>query len=425
MIFQKITSKLLKNKSFIDSGSVLIDQGLMSLATFIIGVLVARSVSVDDYGIFVLGWSLVLTIQGIQRGLVVLPFTVYCPKMSASEKGQHLGNGLIHTLILGLISLALFTLATAQNTDESSELGKLLQALPLISLVILPFLLREQLRSTALAKLDFLGSAKSNISASLLIIAGATLLYQKQLLTLNNAYILIALISFFASLLLLYRQKSHLKIKIRALWPDLKHNFKIGKWILINAITYTLLTQAYPWLLLWFQDQSTVAAYGACLAIAGALNPLLRGVTTYALPRMSHGHNDNPEALMRMLWKTVTILAIPFSLWTILGSIFAEQIMNFFYTDKYAGYGLVLSLLILKTLIESLSAPLISALQAIHRPDINTGSLAIGALITITLGTYLTKEFGLIGVGIAAVSATLITSLWRLYFIRKLYKDTV
>ena len=424
MFFHKITNKLLKNKSLIDSGAVLIDQGLMSLATFVIGVLVARSVSVDDYGIFVLGWSLVFTILGIQRGLVVLPFTVYCPKMTNSEQGKHLGNGLVHTLVLGLISLTLFALLATQKADDS-EPGRLVHALPLISLVILPFLLREQLRSAALAKLDFLGSVKSNIIASLLMIAGAIFLHQKQMLTLNSAYILIALISFFASLLLLYRQKKHLKIKTELLWQDLKYNFIIGKWILINSITYTLLTQAYPWLLLWFYDQTFVAAYGACLAIAGALNPLLRGVTTYALPRMSHGHNDNPEVLMRMLWKTVAILAIPFGLWTILGSLFAEQIMNFFYTEKYAGYGAVLSLLILKTLIESVSAPLISALQAIHRPDINTHSLAIGAVITMTLGTYLTKEFGLLGVGIAAVSATLITSLWRLYFIRKLYKETV
>lgn len=423
MFLQKFTNNILKRKTFIDSGAVLLDQGLMSLATFIIGVLLARAISVEDYGIFVLGWSLIAIIQGIQRGLVVLPFTVNCPKLSASEQGRHLGSGLVHSLILGLISLTLFALLTTQNVSEKySSLEKLIEALPLISLVILPFLFREQLRSATLARLDFLGSAKTNIIASLLMIGIGIFLYEKQMLTLDNAYLLIALTSLLASLILLYRQKEHLKIKIKSLWPDLKYNLKIGKWILANAVAYTLLTQIYPWLLLWFHDTLSVAVYGACLAIAGALNPLLRGVTTYALPRMSHGHNDNPKALMRMLWKTVVILSIPFGIWTLLGSLFAEQIMTFFYTDKYQGYGIILALLIIKTLVESVSAPLTSALQAIHRPDVTSGSLIFGATITATLGIYLVKEFGLHGIGITAISSALAIALWKLYFIHKLNK---
>ena len=406
-------------KSLRDSGAVLADQGLMSLGTFIVGVLVARSVSREEYGIFVLGWSLIFVIQGIQRALVVLPFTVHCPKLDASERSRYLGSGFLHTLAIGLTALLFFiAAATRPVAEQQNDSATLIQALPLISLVILPFLLREQMRSAAIAKLDFLGSAIANTCASLLMLLLAVFLYLTHTLTLSSAYLAIAATSLLSGVLLIARQWNDMSLKPGAFWPHLKYSLRIGKWILLNVAAFTLTSQIYPWLILWFFDSSAVAAYGACLALAGALNPLLRGVNAYALPRMTHGYKDgDANTLVRMLSKTVLILAVPFGLWMIVGSVFAEPLMEFFYSDKYTGYGALLSLLIFKTLIESVSAPLTSALQALERPDVTTASLVIGAAISVSLGVILVKEFGLIGAGCASVISAVSTSAWKLQFI--------
>ena len=77
------TLGLLYRKPSLREGSiVLIDQGFFSVATFVTGVLVARASTKEEYAVYVLGWSLVLIIQGLQRALVNGPFTVYAPRLN-------------------------------------------------------------------------------------------------------------------------------------------------------------------------------------------------------------------------------------------------------------------------------------------------------------------------------------------------------
>ena len=64
-------NKSLKNKIFVDSDTTLLDHGQMRWATFTIGILLARAISVEDYSTFVPGWSLIAAIQGIQRDDII------------------------------------------------------------------------------------------------------------------------------------------------------------------------------------------------------------------------------------------------------------------------------------------------------------------------------------------------------------------
>ena len=118
--------------------------------------------------------------------------------------------------------------------------------------------------------------------------------------------------------------------------------------------------------------------------------------------------------------KSVLILLLPFGIWTVFGSLFAEPIMTFFYSDKYHGYGIVVSLLIIKTMIESVSTPMTSALQALERPNITTASLIFGAILSMLFGYFLIRNFSLVGAGLAAVIASLGTALWKWTALKRL-----
>lgn len=403
--------------------AVIVDQGMMSLGTFIVGVLVARAISTEQYGVFVLGWSLVAIVLGVQRAIVVLPFTVYSPRMSSEERGRHLGSGLLHTLVIGLVAIVVFLVMAWEAPRKPGKAG-LVMALPLIALVIVPNLLREQMRSAAIAQLNFIGSAKANIAASCLMLTAAAALYTENLLTLESSYLVIGGSSLFAAMLLIYRQWVTLRITPSAFIFDFLCSIRIGKWILVNVFAFTLASQIFPWLIQWSLDTSQVGAYGACFAVAGVLNPFLRGINAYSLPRMTHGYKDSHSGnLFRIMRKTVLVVAIPYGIWIVLGSVFAEDIMQLLYNGKYAGHRLLVGLLILRTAIESISTPLISALQTMERPDITTSSMAIGAITGVTAGILLVQAYGLPGAGLAAVLSSLSSSAWRLLCLKKLYRE--
>ena len=70
--------KLFGKSTVRESSVVLLDQGALSLAAFFTGVLVARAVPKEDYGLYVLDWSAFMIVQGLHRGITSLPFTRNC-----------------------------------------------------------------------------------------------------------------------------------------------------------------------------------------------------------------------------------------------------------------------------------------------------------------------------------------------------------
>jgi O-antigen/teichoic acid export membrane protein len=102
------------------------------------------------------------------------------------------------------------------------------------------------------------------------------------------------------------------------------------------------------------------------------------------------------------------------------GSLYAEPIMTFFYSDKYHGYGILVSLLIVKTMIESVSTPMTSALHALERPNITNAALIFGAAISLLFGYLLIKNFSLTGAGLAAVLTSAGSALWKWVALRRI-----
>jgi O-antigen/teichoic acid export membrane protein len=82
------------------------------------------------------------------------------------------------------------------------------------------------------------------------------------------------------------------------------------------------------------------------------------------------------------------------------------------------------ALLLGKTFIESASAPLTNALMALERADITTASLAIGAIVTLGLGSIMIQKYGLNGAGIATVLSSAASAGWKWMAIRKILNSS-
>lgn len=394
---------------------VFVDQAMMSLGTFLAGVLVARATSKEEFGVYVLAWSFMSIIMGVHRAMVVLPFTVLSPNLADKERDPYQGSGIVHTVLFGALSmLGLGIWAAWPHSSAEATRAAITDTLPLLALMMLPFLLREYMRSALFARLEFRSGATANVIASMLMVAGISAAYYADVLNVKSAFAVIAATSFVAVVALMHRHPGRRPTCATA-WSDLRRSLKLGKWFILNVIAFGIVSQIYPWLLLYIMDAQAVAAFGACLAVAGVLAPLLRGANAFILPKMAHSRNaDNGHAgMLRLLRLSLVVLAVPYLAWLIIGGLFAEQIMVFFYSDRYTGYGTLLMLLIVKTMIDSLSTPVTSALQALERPVVTTVSLVIGAVISLVAGYALIKSTGLVGAGIVACIAAGCIAGWK------------
>jgi len=122
------------------------------------------------------------------------------------------------------------------------------------------------------------------------------------------------------------------------------------------------------------------------------------------------GVND----LRRMLIKTEAIFGLLLVIFCVVMIPFGGRVVMLIYGGKFVGTETVVSILVLGIFVSELSAPVAKAFWAIERADINfkIGLIALG--LTCTLGLWLTKVLGLVGVayGYLAISVTTATLRW-------------
>ncbi len=421
-----ILSKLVKKNAILEGTVVLVDQGMMSLATFSIGILVARASSKEEYAIYVLGLSLLIPLNGIQQALVNMPVTIYLPRLHGRDHSTYLGSSMVSTVVLCMLFGLMFWIASVWGKvflDKENML--LLSILPALLFLLVSTLLRDFMRNTLLAQLNVWASVRVNVIASLLAIVSAVAWYLAQELTFIAAFQLVAITSGFAAAAMFWQHRAQFIIDRSLFWDHFKKRWKVGKWALINVVGYAASSQAaYPWLLLYFTEYDNVAIFGASFAIASALGPILRGAGAYILPRMSHGYKDGDQYnLMRLLRKSILVLSLPYALWLLLGTAFSEEIVTLLYSNAYQGHGTLFVLLLIQATILGIFAPLASALQTLERTDAITVSLIAASVVTLVLGSILIKQYGLNGAGIASIISVSVMNGWRWYSIRKVFRQ--
>jgi len=407
--------KFLKSPALKQGMVVLVDQGLMSMVTFITGVLIARGSSKEEYALYMLGWSLLLAIKGVHEALINLPFTVYAPRLSGIKLKHYQGSTLLLTLVFCIFAGTLLLLADYFNARYiTSSYFELIEMSPLLMFLLTAVVFRDFLRNVLLAQLQVWASVGINGFISVMVIASITYLFYVEQLTPINAYLLFATAFSVAALAMFGARYSHYKLDRRLFFRHILKNWKLGKWALLGNFAYIGSRMSFPWLILYFLDYKAVAMYSACLALALAPAPLLRGTGAYILPRMSHGYKDGSNKnLMRLLWKSILLLCPIYLLWLGIGVFFGDELMMLVYSEKFNDAGFLFILLLIMTTIDFVSAPLISSLQVLEQTRAVTISLIIGALVTLILSPYFIKGYGLYGVGFLAILSMSCTVAYR------------
>jgi O-antigen/teichoic acid export membrane protein len=197
--------------------------------------------------------------------------------------------------------------------------------------------------------------------------------------------------------------------------PTLREHWRLGKWLIGNAIGGMINLQSSTWLVFYFIGTAEVAVVGVAAAFAALPAPLLRSLEAYLLPRMSHttARINNTRELRRLMHKSLMLLAIPYSAWLCIALFLGDQLVTLLYGDGYGGHGALIGLLVLSSVIWSLSTPLSTALHALERADITAMSVGASATVTLLSGMALIPTFGLTGAGMTAVLAAVGGMLYK------------
>lgn len=378
---------------------VVFDQGFCSIANFLTGVLVARACSKAEYGLYVLGFTLLMTSMGIQTSLSGTPFTVFSPRLRDKERQFYLGSTLVQHLAVSAFAALGFLAAAVvvSSTGRTDGFANVLLALAVASVFVL---LRDFMRYVLLAQLRVWASLLMGLAANFATVGMLLLAYRGGWLTAPVAYLILGGCSGLPVFFVLLRERKQITFATKKLREHLKENWRFGKWLVGQVITLFLSVHIYPWALMFFRDNSAAGVYGACVGLAAILNPFFMGLNRFLCPRAAHAACKGASRVHREVYLCMAATAGPLIVFLICAFLFGEWGITLIYGSKFTGIGFIFAVYSLSAIIAAEGVIISAGTNAMRRPDISLKAQFVGFISTITFGFFLVYKLGPLGAAI-------------------------
>jgi O-antigen/teichoic acid export membrane protein len=391
----------------------LADQAVASATNFLTGIIIARTCSKEELGLYMLGCSLIFMMTDFQTSLITTPYMVYAPRLKGHAHALYTGSTLIHQLAFCLFT----TLGVVCGAIVVSHgigprgLGPVLWAL---CLVISLIMLREHARRVSFARLRLVTAFLFDTSIAVGQIGGLLLLGHFGLLSASRSFWVIGLVCGTAVLGWLWTDRECYHPRLSESLADLKKNWVFGKWVFASGLVWALAMNLYPWFLAYFHGTASAGVWAACLGVVSVGNPALLGIQNFVGPKIAHVYAaSGPKALRRMVLKITAAIFLPVSLLCLGLILWGGRMIALLYGRQYAGNNLVVAILALNVLIFGLSFTFSRALMAIERADLDFLTNVAALFIMVTMGFGLVRTFGIFGAALGFLAAHFVTSVLR------------
>ncbi len=373
-----------------------VDQGIISVSNFLATLILARTASPTELGVYGVGFTALRLIRAIQDGITVQPLNTYGAGMDQPNWRKYFSATGVFQLILA------FTTALA-----AALLGWLLikmgndTAGPAMFSLWSAFLwwqlfefIRRALYTHSKVRFAVLNTTISNIIRLSLMLWWVE---QDQLngVTSISAIAIGSFVALIPGIWQTRRDWLYRNLELRETWNK---NWNFGKWILGSSTSSWLAVEFYPVLTAGIVNFAAAGAYRALQNLVAPILVLIRASDTYITPRAARSYDKSGlSGLTRLLRKTYLILSIPVAGMLVVALKFPEQLLNLLYGDKYLAFSRGATLMILFYALLFAYTPAQTALKAVRKSK-PLFLANIGAIISMfTVGVLLILNWGVYG----------------------------
>lgn len=391
-------------------GSTMINQGIVSAANFLTGILIGRFCTKEEFGLYMLGCSIVLLVMDLQISLISTPYMVFSPRLRDNALKLYNGSSLAHQIVLTALIVLLLSAGAVFLSFGHGPDG-LQPVVFTLSAAIGFIMLREFIRRICFAGLRMESAFLLDACVAVLQLIGLIVLTRMGLLSATRAYWVIGLACGSAGIVWLIQNRSKFKLqKERAIF-DLKSNWKFGKWVFSSGVLWAISTNLYPWFLSYFHGTAAAGEWAACMGVMALVNVPLAGLQNFIGPKISNAYAEGGTAGMgRLVIKTSAFLLVMMSLLVCVLFIAGDPMLSLFYGAKYEGSGLVVTVLALGVVAAASAFSFSRALFAMERADIDFKVNFVSLLMLFAFGIWLVRPFGPLGAAAGLLLANVAAS---------------
>lgn len=398
----------------------LVDQGFVSLNSFVTIILVAQLCGQSAVNVYALAWSVLNIVRVLQERLLAAPYTVLVhqphrdqPLFLGSSLAQQAGFSLLTSLLFVGLGF-LFGVYNFSVEGLSACMFMIALAAPFI-------LLRDHLRVVSCSHFRY-GSAVA-LSGGALAIQIAAMLVAYQLGWLNAVVVFATMggasaITAFAWLGLRPQPWSFRK---QQAWDDCRCTLAFSRWLVAARVFPSVASCLLPFIAVWLINEDAAGALVSCITLANVSLIFVTGANNFYQPRAVTAYQNNGTS---GLWKVLLEATIVFTV--VLGTMcfvyfyWGDVLLSLLFGEDFRGYGSVVGILGVYALITSYSIVAGSGMTAIGKPKGLFLGEASFAVATIGLALLLSVPLGIEGAayallgGSVAATGIAVAIFWRM-----------
>lgn len=295
----------------------LCNQFISSGGNFLIGVYLARTLPLEGFGLYGLGYGICMLYVSIGNSLLLTQMVVNMPDRSVDEKEKYAAKIFCAVLLLGLIVLALTCAGSFLTLLIRPEYRQLMPSVFAVACASVLFLCNEFFISYAyLKRRETLALIVNAVTISTLFFG---LLLEKIMglpLSAEHVLFLYALGAAAGSCAAYFSTRLPLREGIRNMMPDLAEAWHHGRWALGGAVITWIQAQAYTYVLAFFLGPTGVGQANAARIFISPFSFLLPAINKVAIPRLADLRQSDPKKMSRlsmMLTLWLSIMTIVYS----------------------------------------------------------------------------------------------------------------
>jgi len=374
------------------------DQALTVGAMFLVNLVLARTETREEYGLFALSYSVLVFFMGLHNAAILEPFTVYGSGRYRSRLGEYFqlmcwsnaALGLLLTAALLGLCVALHWIAPHRLPPAMVGLGLTISVLLSGALLRRVFYLQRKAGLAAAASLIFF----LTVGCGLWLTARAHVLGTLSVFLVLAAGWLAAGLTLAGKLPLGKNRPTFLEYE-----PDYwREHWKYARWVLVTAFVFQLTTQGYYWLVAGLLSVKDVAELKAITLVVAPADQIFIALNYLVLPLLSAHYAARKIGLLLSAWKwyAATIIAVTGSFFLFI-RVSGRPLIHLLYGGRYDDMAPLLSLLVLVPVVMGVGHTMNAALKAAESPKLVFWAYVASGAATFVAGVPLVARFGLPG----------------------------
>ena len=406
-------------------GLAILEYGLIAGSNFVLGFLLARWMTPEQYGAYGLGFSIFLLLSFLYQALLLEPMSVYGGSNYRENLRGYMRTSLKMHNAISVVIFVTFAIAAAVTLTigKSSALAGALAGLTVAAPCIFLFWFGRRgfyLRITP---------GPAALGAALyfvLVVGGVFVINRLHILSSFSAFLLMGLAAAACGVSLLIALRRVLEPSTST--PDLRETWRkhwsYGKWALGSSIAGWIPNYLYFSVISIFAGIAHAGELRALMNIAGPVLQTYAALSMLFLPYASRVHSKEGKAgAYALTWRFTALFSVGTLAYWAAVIPFRGPILKILYAGNYSSVGDYLPYFALETIIWSAGVGASIVLRAMESPRSMFIANCVASAITLVIGIPATKYFALWGVVWSIVLANVAGLAVTLILLRRKAKE--